>query len=72
LLHGAGIRLNPVSESIELHRRAGEAKELVILEGVGHTEWMYDWDPTFMKLVAIVRRFLETAPAFRPPLETSF
>jgi hypothetical protein len=33
---------------------------------------MYDWDPTFMKLVAIVRRFLETALAFRPPLETSF
>jgi pimeloyl-ACP methyl ester carboxylesterase len=63
LLHGAGNRLNPVSESIELHRRAGEAKELVILEGVGHTEWMYDWDPTFMKLVAIVRRFLENALA---------
>jgi pimeloyl-ACP methyl ester carboxylesterase len=58
LVHGAENGLNPPEESIELHRRAREPKELVMLEGAGHTEWMYDRHPTFERLVATVRRFL--------------
>jgi alpha-beta hydrolase superfamily lysophospholipase len=59
LVHGADNRLNPASESAELYRRAREPKDLVVLDGVGHTEWMYDGNPTFARLVGIVRRFLE-------------
>jgi uncharacterized protein len=66
LVHGADNRLNPASESIELHRRAGEPRELVLLDGVGHTEWMYDGNPTFTRLIATVRGFLEHALGERP------
>jgi uncharacterized protein len=65
-VHGADNRLNPASESIELHRRAGEPRELVLLDGVGHTDWMYDGNPTLTRLIATVRGFLEHALGERP------
>ncbi|HEX5468301.1 MAG TPA: alpha/beta fold hydrolase [Gaiellaceae bacterium] len=66
LIHGAENRLNPPVESIELHRRAGEPKQLVLLENAGHTEWMYDDDPTFARVVRLVADFLEGGLARRP------
>lgn len=58
LVHGSENRLHPPLESAELYRRALEPKELVMLEGAGHTEWMHDGHPTFARLAALVSAFL--------------
>ncbi|MGI8606097.1 MAG: alpha/beta hydrolase [Gaiellaceae bacterium] len=68
LVHGAENDLHSPDESRELYRRAGEPKELVLLAGCGHTEWMYDDHPEFRRLVSLVSRFLEDA---LPPLAQS-
>jgi uncharacterized protein len=59
LVHGEDNRLHLPEESLELHRRAGEPKELVLLEGTGHTEWMHDADPTFIEVAELIRRFFD-------------
>lgn len=61
LVHAADNRLYPPSESEELFRRAQEPKQLVLLEGSGHTEWMFDDHPTFQRLVSILGSFLGDA-----------
>lgn len=68
LVHGAENKLHFPAESEELHRRAGEPRELVLLEGKGHTEWMLDGDPTFIHVAALVRTFLDASLAVREPL----
>jgi pimeloyl-ACP methyl ester carboxylesterase len=59
LVHGEDNRLHLPAESVELHRRAGEPKELVLVAGTGHTEWMHDENPTFAEVVGVIRRFLD-------------
>ncbi len=44
-------------EVTELYRRAGEPKRLVLLDGVGHTEWMCDEHPTFKEVIEILCAF---------------
>jgi pimeloyl-ACP methyl ester carboxylesterase len=61
LVHGADNRLHPPAEAEELFRRAEEPKELVVLEGAGHTEWMHDDHPIFERLVAVLRAFFVRA-----------
>jgi pimeloyl-ACP methyl ester carboxylesterase len=61
LVHGSENRLNPPEESVELHRLAGEPKELVLVPGAGHTEWMYDDHPTFRRVAALTLSFLVRA-----------
>ncbi len=39
---------------------AEEPKALDLLEGAGHTEWMFDDHPTFLRLARRVRDFLDT------------
>jgi uncharacterized protein len=58
LVHGDRNDLHPSGEAAELYRRAGEPKALVLLEGAGHTEWMHDGHPTFVRLVTLVSDFL--------------
>jgi pimeloyl-ACP methyl ester carboxylesterase len=58
LVHGDRNGLHPPGEAAELYRRAGEPSELVLLEGAGHTEWMHDGHPTFLRLVTLVSDFL--------------
>lgn len=69
LVHGAENDLHSPDESRELYRRAGDPKELVLLPGCGHTEWMYDEHPDFGRLVTLIERFLEDALA--PAAETA-
>jgi len=57
LVHAAENRLHSPEESRELFRRAGDRKELVLLEGAGHCEWMYDDHPTFRRLAGLLERF---------------
>lgn len=63
LIHGLENRLHLPQESRELYRRAGEPKELVLVENTGHTEWMFDDHPTFQGIMDTVRDFLRRALA---------
>jgi pimeloyl-ACP methyl ester carboxylesterase len=67
LVHGSDNRLNPPDESVELHRLAAEPKELVLLPGAGHTEWMYDEHPTFRRVAELTHSFLERSLETGPP-----
>jgi uncharacterized protein len=71
LVHGSDNRLNPPDESVELHRLAGEPKELVLLPGAGHTEWMYDDHPTFRQVAELSRSFLERSLEMAPAANTA-
>lgn len=50
LIHGADNELHSPEESEALYANAQEPKQLVLLDGKGHTEWMFDDDPTFLRL----------------------
>jgi uncharacterized protein len=50
LVHGAANALHHPQESRELYDRAADPKRLVLLEDKGHTEWMRDGDPTFLRV----------------------
>lgn len=61
IVHGAENGLHPPHEARSLFERASEPKELVMLEGKGHTEWMFDEDPTFQEVVGKLGGFFEKA-----------
>lgn len=61
LLHGADNHLHNPDESRWLYAAAGEPRELEMLEGTGHTEWMYDEHPTFCYVVDRCGRFFADA-----------
>ena len=60
LVHGAENRLHRPEESRSMFELAEEPKALDLLEGAGHTEWMFDDHPTFLRLARRVRDFLDT------------
>jgi pimeloyl-ACP methyl ester carboxylesterase len=59
LVHGAENALHSPAEARSLYELAGEPKEIVLLEGLGHTEWMFDEHPNFRALIEIIRPFLD-------------
>jgi alpha-beta hydrolase superfamily lysophospholipase len=61
LAHGERNELYAADESRELHRLAGDNAELLLLEGVGHTEWMFDEHPTYQLLLQHWAAFLADA-----------
>jgi fermentation-respiration switch protein FrsA (DUF1100 family) len=61
LIHGQENRLHSVDESHDLYAHARDPKRLVVLEGSGHTEWMFDDHPTFHQVIRIVSEFLAQA-----------
>ena len=61
LVHGAENALHSPTEARSLYERAGEPKTMVLLEGHGHTEWMFDEHPNFRALIEIIRPFLDTS-----------
>ncbi len=61
LVHGDRNELHAPEESERLYARAHEPKELVVLEGCGHTEFMYDEHPAFGRLAALLRHFYDKA-----------
>jgi pimeloyl-ACP methyl ester carboxylesterase len=63
LIHGQENRLHSVEESRDLYARAKEPKRLVILDGSGHTEWVFDDHPTFRHVIEITSQFLGDAVA---------
>lgn len=61
LAHGEHNELHSPDESRELHRLAGDNAELLLLEGTGHTEWMFDEHPTYQLLLQRWAAFLGDA-----------
>ncbi len=63
VVHGTDNRLHRPEEARALYQAAAEPKELVMLEGAGHTEWMFDDHPVFRDLVARLDGFFRAALA---------
>lgn len=61
VVHGGENHLHDVEEARALYDAAAEPKRLEVLEGKGHTEWMFDDDPTFQHLVDVLDDFLAGA-----------
>lgn len=61
LVHGEANALHSLEESQALYQAAGEPKRLVVLEDKGHTEWMFDSDPTFLRLRGELLGFFDSA-----------
>jgi uncharacterized protein len=59
LAHGTENDLYSPEEARRLYELAGEPRELHLLEGVGHSEWMYDGHQTLRQLVELITDFLE-------------
>jgi hypothetical protein len=57
-VHGQENQLHKVEEAHALYEAAGGPKQLEILPGKGHTEWMFDEDPTFKHVIEIIDRFV--------------
>ncbi len=61
VVHGAENRLHRPEEAQALYDHAREPKRLRLIEGAGHTEWMYDEHPTFRELVTELDDFYAEA-----------
>lgn len=67
LVHGAINALHSPEESRSLYEAAAEPKRLLLLEGKGHTEWMFDEDPTFLRLRSELVEFFDAPLASAVP-----
>jgi len=59
LAHGAANDLYSPDEAQRLYQLAGEPRELHLLEGAGHSEWMHDGNRTYQVLIGLITDFLE-------------
>ncbi|MCT2593560.1 alpha/beta hydrolase [Streptomyces sp. N2-109] len=66
VVHGAENELHRPEEAQWLYEQAGEPKRLHLIEGAGHTEWMFDEHPTFRALVEELDTFYTEAFATAP------
>jgi uncharacterized protein len=58
IVHGAENELHKPVEAQSMYDHAAEPKQLELLPGRGHTEWMFDDDPTFKHVVTTLSEFL--------------
>lgn len=61
VVHGERNRLHLPAEAYSLYEHASEPKQFVLLDGVGHTEWMLDEHPTFQMLADTLDEFFRAA-----------
>lgn len=61
IVHGADNQLHKVEEAHAMHAAAAGPKLLEILEGKGHTEWMFDVNPTFVHMTEVIDKFFADA-----------
>lgn len=59
VVHGAENRLYLSEEADRIYAAAAEPKQRVLLEGAGHTEWMFDEHPTYLRVARLVQDFLD-------------
>ena len=69
LAHGAANDLYAPAEAERLYELAGEPRELHLLDGAGHSEWMHDGHETLQRLIDLITDFLRRslAPPRRQP-----
>jgi alpha-beta hydrolase superfamily lysophospholipase len=63
LAHGTANDLYPADEARRLYDLAGEPRELHLLEGAGHSEWMHDGNSTFQQLIGLIGDFVRGSVA---------
>lgn len=61
VVHGEVNELHKLQEAQALYDAAPGKKRLEILEGKGHTEWMFDEDPTFQRMIDVIDEFFDEA-----------
>ncbi|MHB8504183.1 MAG: alpha/beta hydrolase [Acidimicrobiales bacterium] len=61
VVHAADNRLYRLEEAEAIATHAGEGARLEVIEGAGHTEWMYDEHPTYRRLAGILAEFFAGA-----------
>lgn len=61
IAHGAENDLHPVTEARSLYARYPGPKELFLLKGAGHTEWMLDENPKFQAFAAKIADWISTS-----------
>jgi uncharacterized protein len=61
LVHGADNDLYGVAEARAIYEQAREPKQIVVIDGAGHTEWMFDDHPTYRRLLALLRSFFQSS-----------
>ena len=61
VVHGEDNQLHKLEEGQALYDAAPGKKRLEVLEGKGHTEWMFDADPTFQHMVDVIDDFFREA-----------
>lgn len=61
VVHGSANDLHAVDEAQSLYEHAREPKRLELLDGQGHTEWMFDDHPTFLRLAGMLDNFFTNA-----------
>jgi uncharacterized protein len=59
LAHGAANDLYSPEEAQRLYGLAGEPRELHLLDGAGHSEWMHNGHETFRQLIELITDFLQ-------------
>jgi uncharacterized protein len=59
LAHGTANDLYSPEEAQRLYALAGEPRELHLLDGAGHSEWMHDGHRTFRQLIGLITDFLQ-------------
>jgi len=57
VVHGENNQLHKLEEGEALYAAAPGTKQLEVLEGKGHTEWMFDEDPTFKAMTDVIDSF---------------
>jgi alpha-beta hydrolase superfamily lysophospholipase len=58
LAHGAANDLYSPEEAQRLYELAGEPRELHLLDGAGHSEWMHNGHETFQQLIELITDFM--------------
>lgn len=71
VVHGAENGLYDPQEARALYEHAQEPKRLHLIDGAGHTEWMFDDHPTFHGLVDELDAFYTEALATAPLTATA-
>lgn len=61
IAHGAENDLHPVSEPKSLYAAYPGPKELFLLAGGGHTEWMLDENPLFIEFSGHIAQWIKTS-----------
>jgi alpha-beta hydrolase superfamily lysophospholipase len=75
LAHGTANDLYSPHEAERLYELAGEPRELHLLKGAGHSEWMHDGHATLQRLIGLITDFIDrsvrTSSGGRPaPVDT--